>query len=135
MNAIKDDSTSMCDTVRSRPPGADPFEHGAYLTDPTGANRAIRASDLFQHPLVPLDGFTARAGIPPDSFLAAPIRIPRRGWIRGATPLDAAAPGAVSSPGTLPAFGGSRVANRRRSDTRSADVSPRRVPGGGEAGR
>src|SRR2546422_97362 len=26
----------------------------------------------------PLDGFTARAGIPPDFFLAAPIRIPRR---------------------------------------------------------
>src|SRR6266550_4642420 len=83
----------------------------------------------------PLDGFTARAGIPPDSFLAAPIRIPRRGWIRGATPLDAAAPGAVSLPGTLPAFGGSRVVNRRRSDTRSADVFPLRVPGGGEAGR
>jgi len=38
MNAIKDDSTSMCDTVRSRPPRADPFEHGTYLTDPTGAN-------------------------------------------------------------------------------------------------
>src|SRR5436305_12416585 len=71
-----------------------------------------RPPDLFQRAIarVRWTAFTNRGGVPRDSFLAAPIRIPRRGGNRGATPPGATAPGGVSSPATLPALAGSRGA-------------------------